>query len=128
MQGPGSHPATELRLLSDKLRAIKKGARKRSLKTKNCHLRSDNCHQYFGTFGSTRSDHAVMPPARLCTFVKPDCWRNATALALRPPILQWTTISRLESSSCTRFGRSLSGIKCPPMLQIWYSCGSRTSS
>src|ERR1022692_3037450 len=74
--------------------------------------------QYFGTFGSTRSDQAVIPPARLCTFAKPDCCRNATALALRPPILQWTTISRLESSSLTRLGRSFSGIKYPPMLQI----------
>src|SRR5580700_464967 len=84
--------------------------------------------QYFGTFGSTRSDHAVIPPARLCTLVNPDCCRKATALALRPPILQWTTISRLESSSLTRLGRSFSGIRYPPRLQIWYSCGSRTSS
>ena len=38
--------------------------------------------------------------------VNPDCCRKATALALRPPILQWTTISRLESSSLTRLGRS----------------------
>src|SRR5579864_25852 len=74
--------------------------------------------QYFGTFGSTRSDHALIPPVRFRTFLKPDCCRNATALALRPPILQWTTISRLESSSLTRFGKSFSGIRYPPRLQI----------
>ena len=44
--------------------------------------------QYFGTFGSTRSDQAVIPPARLCTFLNPDCCRKAAAFALRPPILQ----------------------------------------
>src|ERR1700722_8615853 len=81
--------------------------------------------QYFGTVGSTRSAQALIPPARLCTFLNPACCRNATALALRPPILQWNTISRLESSSLTRLGKSFNGIKCPPMLQIWYSCGSR---
>src|ERR1700722_6814654 len=83
--------------------------------------------QYFGIFGSTRSAHAVIPPARLWTFVNPACCRNATAFALRPPILQWATISRLEASSLTRFGKCLSGIRCPLRLQIWYSCGSRTS-
>ena len=35
-----------------------------------------------------------MPPFRFFSFVKP-CWRrNAIALALRMPLLQWTTISR----------------------------------
>ena len=74
--------------------------------------------QYFGTFGSTLSDHAVLPPATLNTFLNPDCCRNATAFALRPPILQWATISRLESSSLTRLGKSPTGMRYPLRLQI----------
>src|SRR3954469_16691690 len=34
--------------------------------------------QYFGTFGSTLSDHAVMPPARLTAFLKPAFCKNST--------------------------------------------------
>src|SRR5438105_10115270 len=67
--------------------------------------------QYLGTLGSTLSDQAVMPPARFHTFLNPAWRRNSTALALRPPILQWATISRLESSSWTRLGRSPSGMR-----------------
>src|ERR1700686_177078 len=35
--------------------------------------------QYFGILGSTRSAHASIPPARLCTFLNPACCRKATA-------------------------------------------------
>lgn len=67
----------------------KKGARKAlPLTTENWPLRTENCPQYFGILGSIRSAHAVMPPVRFRTFVNPACFRNATALALRPPILQ----------------------------------------
>src|SRR5213080_3501288 len=82
--------------------------------------------QYFGIFGSTRSAQARIPPARLWTFLNPAWRRKFTALALRTPERQWATISRLESSSWTRLGRSPSGTRYPLMLQIWYSCGSRT--
>jgi hypothetical protein len=41
-----------------------------------------------------------MPPVRLEARLKPDLRRKSTALALRAPLLQCTTISRLESSSC----------------------------
>jgi len=40
------------------------------------------------------------------------------SLGAAHPLLQCTTISRLESSSCTRVGRSPSGIRCPLMLTI----------
>src|SRR5277367_5077831 len=83
-----------------------------------CSLTTNHCPQYLGILVSIRSAHAVIPPVRLCTLVKPACCRKATALALRPPILQWATISRLESSSLTRFGRSPSGIRYPFKLQI----------
>src|SRR3954464_13433064 len=92
--------------------------RKRERRSRSLSISTVDNSQYFGTFGSTRSDHAVIPPARLWILLKPACCRNATALALRPPILQWTTISRLESGSFTRFGRSFNGIRYPPMLQI----------
>ena len=35
-----------------------------------------------------------MPPVRLETLVKPACLRARAAFWLRPPVLQWTTISR----------------------------------
>ena len=45
-----------------------------------------------------------MPPARFFTLAKP-AWRSrVTALALRTPLRQWATISRLESSSFMRAG------------------------
>ncbi len=45
----------------------------------------------------------------MCTLLNPACCGNATALALRPPILQCTTISELDSNSPVRFGRSRAG-------------------
>src|SRR5271168_2178441 len=83
--------------------------------------------QYFGTLGSTSSDQARMPPLRLRILRKPALRRKSTASADRFPLRQCATISRDESSSCTRRGSSPSGIKCPFKLQIWNSCGSRTS-
>ena len=41
--------------------------------------------QYFGTLGSTWSDHARIPPLRLWILRKPDFIRNSTACALRMP-------------------------------------------
>ena len=38
--------------------------------------------------GSTWSDQAVIPPARLWSRLKPACWSRSTARALRPPTLQ----------------------------------------
>lgn len=43
--------------------------------------------------------HASIPPLRFQTFLNPACFRKATALELRVPNLQWTTMSREESSS-----------------------------
>ena len=48
---------------------------------------------FLGSVGSTRSIHARMPPVRLRAFVIPWSRSRATAFALRPPILQWTTMS-----------------------------------
>src|SRR5229473_2160928 len=132
-ENPGKrhYPPGEYDVQSKSVQPCTKMKRERfraPLKTGNWLLVTGNCPlQYLGTFGSTLSAHAVIPPARFCTLVNPACRKNSTAFALRPPILQCTTISRLESSSFTRFGKSFSGIRCPPMLQIWYSCGSRTS-
>src|SRR5271157_2686973 len=84
--------------------------------------------QYFRTLRSTRSDQAWIPPVRFLTLVNPALFRSCTALAPRGPILQRATISRLESSSCTRAGNSGSGIRYPPILEVSYSCSSRTSS
>src|SRR6476620_9380776 len=84
--------------------------------------------QYFGTLGSILSLQARMPPFMFLTFLKPACFRKSTALALRVPLLQCATISVAVSSSFTRLGRSPSGISLDVgMLQIRYSCGSRTS-
>src|SRR5204863_8417409 len=88
---------------------------------------NDRRSQYFGILVSTLSAHARIPPARFFTLRNPAWRRKSTALPLRTPERQWATISRLESSSFMRFGRSPSGIRCPLRLQIWYSCGSRTS-
>src|SRR5579863_750189 len=74
--------------------------------------------QYFGTEGSTSSDHARIPPFRLRILRKPARCRNSTASAERFPLRQWATISRELSSSFTRFERSPSGIRWPPRLQI----------
>src|SRR6266576_625885 len=64
--------------------------------------------QYFGTLGSTSFDQAVMPPLRFMRLPeKPERLRASIALALRPPILQWTTVSRLASISDAR------AITCP---------------
>src|SRR5262249_35424487 len=84
----------------------------------------DSFHQYFGTLGSIWSAQARMPPLRFLIFVKPCCRRNCTALALRAPILQWTTISLFLSSSPQRCGNSGSGINVlPGILQRAYSGG-----
>ena len=83
--------------------------------------------QYFGTEGSTSSDQARMPPFRFQILRKPALRRKSTASAERLPLRQCATISRELSSSWTRRGRSPSGIRWPLRLQIWYSCGSRTS-
>src|ERR1044071_4169638 len=58
-----------------------------------------------------------MPPAKLWTFLNPDCRKKFTAFALRTPERQCATISLLVSSSFTRFGRSPSGIRCPLRLR-----------
>lgn len=44
--------------------------------------------QYIGIAGSTKSTQDSRPPSRFRTLRKPACLRNATACALRPPILQ----------------------------------------
>src|SRR5208282_995671 len=80
---------------------------------------SATASQYLGIFGSIRSAQAKMPPVKLETFVNPARRRKFTAFALRPPILQWVTISRLLSSSFTRFGKSPKGMRYPFRLQIW---------
>src|SRR5215471_19420985 len=61
--------------------------------------------QYLATLGSILSAQARIPPARFLAFVYPAFCKNSTALELRPPERQWTTISLLGSSSWTRFGR-----------------------
>ena len=60
--------------------------------------------------GSIFSLQARIPPARFLT-LKPACCRNSAAFWLRPPDLHCTTISRLLSSSPTRFCRSPKGIR-----------------
>src|SRR6266480_1200471 len=90
-------------------------------------FKSPQKNQYFGTDGSTSSDHARMPPFRLRTLRKPALRKKSTASAERFPLRQCATISRDESNSCTRRVSSPSGSRCPLRLQIWYSCGSRTS-
>src|SRR6266446_4588603 len=74
--------------------------------------------QYFGTAGSTSSDHARMPPLRFRILRNPALRKKSTASAERLPLRQCATISRDQSSSCTRRGSSPSGIKCPLRLQI----------
>ena len=69
--------------------------------------------QYFGTLGSTSSDQARIPPFRFWILRNPALRRKSTASAERFPLRQCATISREESSSCTRRGSSPSGIKCP---------------
>src|SRR5215468_10657422 len=73
--------------------------------------RNRRADQYFGTLGSILSAQARIPPARFLALVYPAFCRNSTALALRPPERQWTTISLLGSSSWTRFGRSFRGTR-----------------
>ena len=58
--------------------------------------------QYFGTEGSTSSDHARIPPFRFKILRKPARCRNSTASAERFPLRQCATISRELSSSLTR--------------------------
>ena len=88
----------------------------------------DNLNQYFGTLGSILSAQAKMPPLRFLTFSKPASFKNFTALALRPPALQCTTISDERFNSCTRFSTSANGIRTEfGIRQISNSLGSRTS-
>ena len=88
-----------------------------------------SARQYFGTFGSTLSLHAVMPPVMFRTCWKPFCLSKSIAFWLRPPVLHCATISAFLSSSPSRFGKSPNGISMDPgMRAIWNSCGSRTSS
>ena len=54
--------------------------------------------QYRGTLGSTSMDQASMPPARLCTFVKPCERKNSAACWERPPWWQWKMISVFRGS------------------------------
>src|SRR5208283_1962670 len=89
--------------------------------------RRNRDHQYRATLGSTSVDQDNMPPRKFCTLRNPALRRKSTASAERFPLRQCATISCEESSSCTRRGNSPSGIRCPFKLQIWYSCGSRTS-
>src|SRR5690242_21561541 len=62
-----------------------------------------------------------MPPFKLRTLRKPALRKKSTASAERLPLRQCATISREESSSCTRRGNSPNGISCPFRLQIWRS-------
>ncbi len=48
--------------------------------------------QYVGRLGSTSWAQARMPPLRFLSWEKPADWSNAIALALRTPLLQWTTM------------------------------------
>lgn len=49
---------------------------------------SDVWSQYRGTLGSISSDHALMPPLTLFTYLNPLLLRNVTALRERAPLLQ----------------------------------------
>jgi hypothetical protein len=53
-----------------------------------CHSILREKTQYFGTEGSTSSDHARIPPFRFEIFRKPALRRNSTACAERLPLLQ----------------------------------------
>ena len=44
--------------------------------------------QYFGTFGSISSDHAVIPPFTLLTYLNPCSRRKRSAFMDRIPLLQ----------------------------------------
>src|SRR5687768_1197036 len=46
-------------------------------------------HQYFGTLWSISSDHALMPPLTLFTYLNPCSRRNLSAFMERMPLLQW---------------------------------------
>src|SRR5579862_3483947 len=83
-----------------------------------CGLRLLQVFQYLRTEESISFDHAVMPPARLCSFLKPFLARNSAAFWLRPPDLHCTTISCSGFSSPTRCGNSPSGISFPPICAI----------
>src|SRR5215211_7126725 len=62
-----------------------------------------------------------MPPSTLKAFWKPVSWRSFTALALRPPVLQWTARGTSLSSSARRSGSSFRGISRAPILATSYS-------
>src|SRR6185312_17256033 len=83
-------------------------------------LHRRDVRQYLGTEGSICSLHARMPPARFETFSYPFFFRYSATRWLRPPIWQWTTISRLRSISSRRLGTSFIGISWAPMLAILY--------
>ena len=69
-----------------------------------------------------------MPPARLTTSENPSERISSTALALRPPILQWMTYESLCDSSESRSGSSPSGMsRACSMLLISCSNASLTS-
>ena len=65
-----------------------------------------------------RSIQARMPPFRFHAFVKPEARMNVTALALRPPERQYTTVWTSRSSSPIRSASVPSGIRSPPISQI----------
>src|SRR6266540_1711185 len=66
--------------------------------------------QYLGILGSICCAQRSIPPARLRTLQKPASRRNCTAFALRPPILQCTTISSAVESRFRFCGSVPSGI------------------
>src|SRR6266849_1001796 len=63
-------------------------------------MRAIGGRQYFGTLGSTSLDQAIIPPVKFDKLpVYPLRCKASIARALRPPILQCTTVSRLGSIS-----------------------------
>src|SRR5258708_12841331 len=78
--------------------------------------------QYFGTLGSTSSDHASMPPFRLWILRNPALRKKSTASAERFPLRQCATISSEESTSSTPPANSPRATTPPSLFQIRYSC------
>src|SRR5262249_34789513 len=84
--------------------------------------------QYAGRLGSISLIQPRMPPLRFLRREKPAARKSAIALALRTPLLQWTTIGRAASNSPRRLGNSLRGITGDPALRpLAISSGLRTS-
>ena len=93
-----------------------KFAKKQRRKFFFCQLSTEYYQLYFAF-------HASTPPIRLRTLVKPCCFKNACAFALRFPDLQWTITSSFlcEESSSIAPGKVASGINLPPILNCMSS-------